>query len=54
MEQFQDNQHNIFENGSVWFRADFHLHTIKDKEFTRIEKGNDFVNLFIDKLVAEL
>ena len=53
MEQFQDNQHNIFENGSVWFRADFHLHTIKDKEFARIENENDFIKLFVARLVEE-
>ena len=53
MEQSQNRKNNIFENGSVWLRTDFHLHTIKDKEFTRINNENDFVKLFIDKLAAE-
>ena len=53
MEQSQNRKNDIFENGSVWLRTDFHLHTIKDKEFTRINNENDFVKLFIDKLAAE-
>ena len=43
----------VFVNGSKWFRADFHLHTIKDKEFEKITNPNDFVNLFVDKLTSE-
>ena len=46
MEQSQNKKNDIFENGSVWLRTDFHLHTIKDKEFTRINNENDFVKLF--------
>ena len=53
MGQLENEKSNIFENGSVWLRTDFHLHTIKDKEFTRINNENDFVKLFIDKLAAE-
>jgi len=44
---------NIFQNGSEWLRADFHLHTIKDKEFQPIEKSNDFFNQYIERLKAE-
>lgn len=48
-----ENMQNLFQNGSVWLRADFHLHTIKDKEFQRIENPNDFVSLFVNKLAEE-
>jgi len=44
---------NIFENGATWLRADFHLHTIRDKEFQQIENKNDFLNLFIERLKIE-
>lgn len=44
---------NIFENGATWLRADFHLHTIKDKEFEQIENPNDFFNQYIERLKAE-
>ncbi len=29
-----EQQTDIFNNGSVWVRADFHLHTSADKEFS--------------------
>lgn len=35
MEQSQNEKTDIFANGSVWLRADFHLHTRKDKEFAQ-------------------
>lgn len=41
---------NIFQNGSTWLRADFHLHTIKDKEFSFDGNPNDFINQFVAKL----
>ena len=44
---------NIFENGATWLRADFHLHTIKDKEFQPIENPNDFFNQYIERLKSE-
>jgi len=44
---------NIFENGAIWLRADFHLHTIKDKKFQPIEDPNDFFNQYIERLKAE-
>ncbi len=41
---------NIFKNGSVWLKADFHMHTRADKEFKFEGKDNQYVNLFIEKL----
>lgn len=42
---------SIFQNGSTWVRADFHLHTKADKEFVFKGEDNDFVNLYVNKLV---
>lgn len=53
MEQSQNEKTDIFANGSVWLRADFHLHTRKDKEFAQRDNNNNFVKRFIDRLVAE-
>src|ERR1051326_9337971 len=44
---------NIFENGATWVRADFHLHTIKDKEFKFTDNPNEFFNQYIEKLKTE-
>jgi predicted ATPase len=41
---------NIFENGATWLRADFHLHTKADKEFSYSGNENDFCRLYIEKL----
>lgn len=41
---------NIFENGATWLRADFHLHTKADKEFSYVGNDNDFCQLYIEKL----
>ncbi len=43
----------LFQNGSVWLRADFHLHTKADKEFLYNGKDNDFVSLYVNKLVEQ-
>lgn len=45
---------DLFQNGSVWLRADFHLHTKADKEFLPYT-GDDtsFVQEYIDKLVEQ-
>jgi predicted ATPase len=45
------NTNTLFRNGSVWLRADFHLHTKADKEFTYT--GGDFVNDYIGKLTEQ-
>lgn len=43
----------IFEYGSTWLRADFHLHTKEDKEFQFVGADNEFVNLYIEKLKSD-
>jgi hypothetical protein len=40
----------IFNYGSVWVRADFHLHTRKDKEFEYSGDESQFVNLYVEGL----
>jgi len=41
---------NIFKNGSTWMRADFHLHTKVDKEFSYNGKDNEFIASYIEAL----
>lgn len=41
---------SIFKNGSVWLKADFHLHTKADKEFFYKEEQNEFIHLYIEQL----
>ena len=44
----------LFQNGAVWLRADFHLHTKADVgEFIYTGEKNDFVNAYINKLSEE-
>ena len=40
----------IFKNGSTWVRADFHLHTKADKEFSWTGDNNAFVTSYVQKL----
>ena len=40
----------MFENGLQYVRADFHLHTCKDKEFVYSGEQNSFVNNYVSKL----
>jgi len=44
---------SLFENGATWLRCDFHLHTIKDKEFNFSGNSNDFFNQYIERLKSE-
>jgi len=44
---------NVFENGATWLRADFHMHTKADKEFSYTGNENDFNRLFIEKLIEQ-
>lgn len=44
------DQLKIFENGSSWLKADFHLHTKADKEFRYSGEENSFISSYIDKL----
>ncbi len=41
---------SVFTNGSCWLKADFHLHTKADKEFTYEGKDDTFVSEYIAKL----
>lgn len=41
---------NPFLYGSAWLRADFHLHTRKDKEFSYQGEENSFISDYIDAL----
>lgn len=42
----------IFKHGSSWLRADFHLHTWADKEFTYKGEENSFVTEYVAGLKA--
>lgn len=44
---------DIFKNGSVWLKADFHLHTKADKEFEYKKEDNQFINSYISELVRK-
>lgn len=41
---------SIFENGSVWLKIDFHLHTNADKEFKYEGEPNEYIKKYVDKL----
>lgn len=41
---------NIFKYGSVWLKADFHLHTKADKEFKYDGEEDQYVNKYIEQL----
>lgn len=44
------NDCRIFQNGSIWLKADFHLHTKEDKEFSWKEAEDKFIGAYIQKL----
>ncbi len=44
---------DIFENGAIWLRADFHLHTKADKEFAYTENENEFCRLYVEQLKSQ-
>lgn len=41
---------SLFDHGSTWLRADFHLHTKADKEFRYEGNDSDFVRLYVEAL----
>lgn len=49
----ENESKDIFENGAIWLRADFHLHTKADKEFAYTGNENDFVRLYIEQLKSQ-
>lgn len=50
MEIESGNKNKIFEEGAVWVKADFHLHTWKDRQFKYQGEENSFINDYISKL----
>lgn len=40
----------MFESGLQYVRADFHLHTLKDKEFTYSGESTSFVGDYVSAL----
>jgi predicted metal-dependent phosphoesterase TrpH len=46
----EHKQLEIFRYGSVWLRADFHLHTKADKEFVYNGEENSFLDDYVAKL----
>lgn len=48
-----EKEFKIFENGSTWLRADFHLHTKADKEFNYQGEDNSFLTDYVSQLSQE-
>ena len=44
---------SVFKNGSVWLKADFHLHTKADSEFKYTDNPNEFVVKYTAQLKAQ-
>ena len=44
------SNYTIFKHGSAWVRADFHLHTCKDSEFSYQADEKTFANSYIEAL----
>lgn len=43
----------MFKSGTEWIRADFHLHTKADKEFSYSGEADRFISDYVDKLKEE-
>src|SRR6266446_8432360 len=41
---------SLFEYGSAWVRADFHMHTLADKEFSYSRASNYFLSDYVAAL----
>ena len=48
-----ENESNIFKNGSLWLKADFHMHTKADKEFKYSGEVNNFAKHYIEQLIKQ-
>lgn len=46
-------EYEIFRSGATWLRADFHLHTKADKEFSYQGDENDFISAYVNTLKAK-
>ncbi len=40
-------ENNLFQHGATWLRADFHLHTKADSEFSYSGEQNDFITDYV-------
>ncbi len=49
----KENKYSIFENGTTWLRADFHLHTKADSVFIYTDDPNYFATNYIQQLVTQ-
>lgn len=49
----QVEKKGIFNNGSIWLRADFHLHTKADSEFEYIGEEDYYYSRYVDKISEE-
>ena len=49
----KETKYSIFENGTTWLRADFHLHTKADSVFAYNDDPNYFVSKYIQQLVDQ-
>lgn len=45
-----ENRENLFLNGSTWVRADFHLHTRSDGQFSYESEPNQFCRDYVESL----
>ena len=45
-------ENELFRNGAIWLRADFHLHTKADREFSYSGEDDSFCGNYIDALVS--
>ncbi len=43
----------LFASGARWIRADFHLHTEQDTEFSAVPEGVSFCKAWVDRLAEE-
>ena len=50
MEQIMFEQNKFFTHGSRWVRADFHLHTRRNREFNASGNEQDFVVRYVEAL----
>jgi ABC-type Mn2+/Zn2+ transport system ATPase subunit len=44
---------DLFRHGSIWLRADFHLHTKSDKEAFKAENDHHFADRFVERCAEE-
>ncbi len=50
MSENKQKAFSVFNHGSTWLKADFHLHTKADREFKYVGDNNQFLNIYISKL----